>query len=126
MGRVKWLTKAGRSGRMGDASVKAPELWTVAFMGHAHFAQATYVPGNRTLELEQRDASFVQVMKRLHKGDGGQWGWILVADAFAGGLIFLTLSGLLLWTRLAGPKLLALALGIGGLGLLTVLTVLGW
>lgn len=126
MGRVKWLTKAARSGRMGDAPVKAAELWTVAFMGHAHFAQASYVPGNRTLELEQKDASFVQVLKRLHKGDGGQWGWILAADAFAGGLVFLTLSGMLLWTRLVGPKLLALALGIGGLGLLIVLTVLGW
>jgi hypothetical protein len=104
MARVKWLTKAGKAGRMGDTPVQAAEQWTVAFFGHAHFALATYTPGNHTLELEQRDANFIQALKRLHMGDGGQWGWILVSDAFAGGLVFLTLSGMLLWTRLSGPK----------------------
>lgn len=115
MSRVKWLIKSGRPGRMGDTQVKAAEQWTVAFTGHAHFALATYTPGNRTVELEQRDANFVQALKRLHKGDGGQFGWILVSDAFAGALVFLTLSGILLWTRLSGPKLLAAALVFGGL-----------
>jgi len=115
MGRVKWLIKAGRPGRMGGTPVKVADQWTVAFMGHAHFALATYTPGNRTVELEQRDASFVQVLKRLHKGDGGQVGWILLSDAFAGSMVFLTLSGILLWTRLAGPKLLAAGLAAGGL-----------
>ncbi|MCE1203123.1 MAG: PepSY-associated TM helix domain-containing protein [Holophagaceae bacterium] len=115
MSRVKWLIKAGRPGRMGGAPVKVAEQWTVAFLGHAHFALATYTPGNRTVELEQKDASFVQTLKRLHKGDGGQVGWILLTDAFAGALVFLTLSGALLWTRLAGPKLLAAGLAIGGL-----------
>jgi len=115
MSRVKWLIKAGRPGRMGGTPVKVADQWTVAFLGHAHFALATYTPGNRTVELEQRDASFVQVLKRLHKGDGGQVGWILLSDAFAGALVFLTLSGTLLWTRLAGPKLLAAGLATGGL-----------
>jgi len=115
MGRVKWSTKAGKPGRMGETQVKVADQWTVAFLGHAHFALATYMPGNRTVELEQRDASFLQVLKRLHKGDGGQVGWILLSDAFAGALVFLTLSGTLLWTRLAGPKLLAAGLAAGGL-----------
>ena len=115
MSRVKWLTKAGRTGKLADTPVKAAEQWTVAFMGHAHFALATYTPGNRTVEVEQKDANVFQALKRLHKGDGGQFGWILVSDAFAGALVFLTLSGMLLWTRLAGPRLLAVCLGMGGL-----------
>jgi len=115
LSRVKWLTKAGKPGRMGGAAVKTADQWTVAFFGHAHFALATYTPGNRTVELEQKDASFLQALKRLHKGDGGQVGWILLSDAFAGALVFLTLSGILLWTRLSGPKLLAAGLATGGL-----------
>jgi len=115
LNRVKWLVKAGKPGRMGGTSVQVADQWTVAFFGHAHFALATYTPGNRTVELEQRDANLVQALKRLHKGDGGQVGWILLSDAFAGGLIFLILSGTLLWTRLSGPKLLAAGLAMGGL-----------
>jgi hypothetical protein len=126
MGRVKWLTKAGRRGTMGGSPVTTAPQWSVAFMGHAHFAQATYTPGNHTVDVEQRDANLPQALKRLHKGDGGQFGWILVADAFAFALVFLTLSGLLLWTRLAGPRLLAA--GLAGTGFATALVVAsrGW
>ena len=126
MARVKWLTKAGKAGRMGDTPVKAADQWTVAFFGHAHFALATYTPGNHTVELEQRDANFIQALKRLHKGDGGQWGWILVSDAFAGGLVFLTLSGMLLWTRLSGPRMLAVGLALGGLITAILVAAPGW
>lgn len=126
MARVKWLTKAGRPGKMGGTPVNTAPQWTVAFMGHAHFATATYTPGNHTVELEQRDANFTQVLKRLHKGDGGQRGWILVTDAFAGALVFLTLSGLLLWTRLSGPKLLAAGLASGGLIVALLVVSRGW
>jgi hypothetical protein len=111
---------------MGGAEVKAAEQWSVAFTGHAHFALATYVPGNRSVELEQRDADLLQALKRLHKGDGGQLGWILLSDAFAGAMVFLTLSGILLWTRLAGPKLLAAALALGGLGAIALVASRAW
>ncbi|MBI1754071.1 MAG: PepSY-associated TM helix domain-containing protein [Acidobacteria bacterium] len=126
MSRVKWLIKAGKPGRMGGAQVKVADQWTVAFFGHAHFALATYTPGNRTVELEQKDANFMQVLKRLHKGDGGQVGWILLSDAFTGALVFLTLSGVLLWTRLAGPKLLAAGLAVGGLAIVILVVSRGW
>lgn len=126
MARVKWLTKAGRPGRLDGATVKTADQWTVAFLGHAHFALATYTPGNHTVELEQKDANFVQAMKRLHKGDGGQIGWILLSDAFAGALVFLTLSGILLWTRLAGPNLLAAGLTLSGLGAAILVASRSW
>jgi hypothetical protein len=126
MARVKWLTKAGRRGTMGGSPVNAAPQWTVAFMGHAHFAQAIYTPGNHTVDVEQRDANLPQTLKRLHKGDGGQFGWILVADAFAFALVFLILSGILLWTRLAGPKLLAAGLAGSGLAIAMVVASRGW
>ena len=44
MSRVKWLVKAGKPGRMGGTPVQVADQWTVAFMGHAHFALATTPP----------------------------------------------------------------------------------
>ncbi|HJV88953.1 MAG TPA: PepSY-associated TM helix domain-containing protein [Holophagaceae bacterium] len=126
LARVKWLTRAGKAGRIGSTSLQTAEQWSVAFMGHAHFALATYTPGNRTVELEQKDATFLQALKRLHKGDGGQLGWILLSDAFAGALVFLTLSGILLWTRLAGPKLLAVGLAVTGVTVGILVAARGW
>ena len=111
--RVKWLVKPARAGRLGDAEVTAPEQWNLLFIGHAHFARANYVPGNRSLDVEQKDANLIGALERLHKADAGQAGLILVMDAFAGALVFLSLSGALLWTRFDGPRLLAAGLASG-------------
>jgi hypothetical protein len=113
--RVRWHVQPARSARFGDTPVTTSEQWIVLLNGHTRFARASYTPGNRTVELEQRQASGLAILKRLHKADGGQAAWILLSDAFAGGLIILTLSGILLWTRLSGPRLLGAGLGLGGL-----------
>ena len=42
-------------------------------------------------------------------------GWILVADTVAGSFILLSLTGVVLWTRLHGRRLLAAGLGLGSL-----------
>ncbi|MBL0210776.1 MAG: PepSY-associated TM helix domain-containing protein [Holophagaceae bacterium] len=113
--RAQWRVDTARSVRFSGAPVITAEQWTVKLNGHARFARATYTPGNRTVELEQREANVLAALQRLHKADGSQAGWILLTDAFAGGLIFLTLTGIVLWTRLSGPKLLAAGLVTGGL-----------
>jgi hypothetical protein len=113
--RVRWRVLPPRSTRFGGQDVKAAEQWMVLVTGHAHFARATYLPGNRTVELERSDANFLGTLERLHKGEAGQAGWILLTDCFAGALVFMTLSGTLIWTRLAGPRLLSAALALGGL-----------
>lgn len=120
--RMKTRLQAPRNGRLGAAPARTAEQWIVQFQGHKRFAQAAYVPGNRTVEVEQKDASPLQVLKRLHKNDGGSLAWTLLTDAVAGGLVFMTLSGLLLWSRLAGGRLLALGLISGGLfvGIITI------
>lgn len=43
--------------------------------------------------------------------------WILLADTIAGSFIILSLTGILLWTRLHGPRLLAAGIGLGSLTL---------
>jgi hypothetical protein len=81
----------------------------VMVRGHPHFARAIDLPGNRARDLEQDDANFIETLDRLHKSDVNQPGWILLVDGFAGSLNYLRLSGTLLWTRLAGPRLLSAA-----------------
>ena len=44
-------------------------------------------------------------------------GWVLLADTLAGGLIVLSLTGILLWTHLHGGRLAAAGLALGSLGL---------
>jgi len=124
--RVRARIQAGRPARFQGREVKASDTWTVSYGGHAHSARATYRPGNRTVDLEQKAASFVEALKRMHKAESGDVAWILVTDAFAGSLILLTLSGLLLWTRLAGPRLLAVGLGAGGLAVLVGVASRAW
>lgn len=124
--RVKTRLQAPRNGRLGAAQVKAAEQWIVQFQGHRRFAQAAYVPGNRTVEVEQKDASPFQLLKRLHKNDGGSLAWTLLTDAVAGGLLFMTLSGMLLWTRADGTRLRALGLALGGMLLGIAVVAADW
>ena len=41
---------------------------------------------------------------RLHKAYGGGWGWILLADSFAIGMVLLGLSGIWMWARGRTPR----------------------
>ena len=113
--RVRTRVQQARGARFQGSDVKAAEVWTVMYGGSRHFARASYAPGNRTVDLEQRDANLAEALSRLHKADAGQAGWILLADAVATGLIFMSLSGILLWTKLAGPRLLAAGLSCAGI-----------
>lgn len=119
--RARWTVQAPRSVQFGGAAVTAAGTWTIFLGTHTRQVRATYLPGNRTAELEWRRADALGALQRMHKADAGHAPWILLADAFAGALVFLTLSGTLLWTRLAGSRLLAVGLaGGGGLVLLAV------
>lgn len=71
---------------------------------------ATFVPGNRYLSAIRTDFGVLSTMNALHLGSRSGLIWVLVLDAFAGSLIFLAVTGILLWSRLHGPPLLALGL----------------
>jgi hypothetical protein len=126
LSRVHWRVQAPRPTRFGGQEMKSAPQWVVMVSGHAHFARATYLPGNRTLDLERDDANLIETLERLHKSDGNQAGWILLVDGFAGSLVFLSLSGTLLWTRLAGPRLLSAGLALGGLFVAVLVASRSW
>lgn len=126
LSRMRWRVQAPKAARFGGQQVTAAPQWTVTVGGHAHFARATYLPGNRTVDLERSDANLIEALERMHKAEAGQAGLILLTDCFAGVLVFLTLSGTLLWTRLAGPRLLALGLASAGLLALVLVASRAW
>ncbi|WP_257303965.1 PepSY-associated TM helix domain-containing protein [Geothrix campi] len=126
MSRIRSRVLPPKPARFGGQEVKAPMQWLVQVTGHAHFARATYLPGNRTVEVERSDANVVETLQRLHKAEAGQAGWILLTDCFAGALVFLALSGTLLWTRLAGPRLLSATLALGGFAVAVLIAARAW
>lgn len=97
----------------GAGDIHQPERWRLTYATPGATVTAEYWVGNHTVSVRRFDPNVFAWLNRLHKGTGANVGWVLLVDTLAGGLIVLALSGLLLWTRLHGPRLLAIGL-IGG------------
>lgn len=99
----------------GGKSLTQPERWTVSFSNPQRSYSAEYWVGNAYTTVKQFDRNIFAFLNRLHTANGMGVAWILLADTIAGSLIILTLTGILLWTRLHRPRLLAAGLGFGSL-----------
>ncbi|MDD5461775.1 MAG: PepSY-associated TM helix domain-containing protein [Methylococcales bacterium] len=100
-----------------------PALWRVDFHSPQRSVSAEYWLGNAYVSVKLQDANGFAFIARLHKGVGMGAGWVLLADTLAGGLIFLSLTGLLLWTKLHGSRLIMASLGLTSLGLTVFLAL---
>ncbi|MCK9395063.1 MAG: PepSY-associated TM helix domain-containing protein [Methylobacter sp.] len=107
---AKTVTWAGQS-------VQQPGQWRVDFHTPQHSLTAEYWVGNTYVSVKHQDANVFAFITRLHKGVGMGTAWVLLADTLAGGLVFLSLTGLLLWTKLHGSRLAMAGLGLTSLGL---------
>lgn len=99
--------------------IEQPVQWRVDFHSPQQSVSAEYWVGNAYVSVKRQDANVFAFITRLHKGVGMGAGWVLLADTLAGGLVFLSLTGLLLWTRLHGSRLTMAGLGLTSLGLVT-------
>lgn len=97
-------------------SLQQPSQWRVDFHNPQQSVNAEYWVGNAYVSVKRQDANVFGFITRLHKGAGMGTAWVLLADTLAGGLVFLSLTGLLLWTKLHGSRLLMAGLGLGSLG----------
>ncbi|BBA32029.1 PepSY-associated TM helix domain protein [Methylocaldum marinum] len=97
--------------------VRQPARWQIAVRAPQRFLQADYWEGNAFVAVKLGEANFFALLNNLHRGAGLSVGWILPADTLAGGLIVLSLTGVLLWTRLHGRRLAAAGLALASLGL---------
>jgi hypothetical protein len=93
-----------------DRPVQKPAEWSVTFSKPEFDVSATYTQGNSLVEVKRTERNFWGVITRLHKGDGASIGWVLLIDTLAGALVMLCITGFLLWSRLHGPRLVALGL----------------
>lgn len=92
--------------------VEIPARWTLTFQAPDRQYGADYWAGSEQVKLEKQDAGLLGTLTRLHKGYGVNVLWVLLIDAFAGALILLSLSGLVLWTRLERPRLTGVAMAL--------------
>ena len=84
-----------------------PERWTFVFGGPNKVIQVEYWVGNKSVSVRTTQNGFVATLTNLHKGTTMPVSWILLIDTLAGSLIFLSISGAILWwethrRRLAG------------------------
>jgi hypothetical protein len=86
--------------------VKQPALWKVDFHTPQYSIVAEYWVGNGFVSVKRQDANVFAFLNRLHKGVGMNAGWILLVDSLAGALIMLSLTGILLWTKMRKSRLI--------------------
>ena len=113
-------TQEPREISWGGESVTQPERWSLSVSNPKRSYSAEYWVGNAYTTVRQFDRNLFAFLNRLHMASGMGVAWILLADTIAGSLIILALSGILLWTRLHGPRLLAAGLIFGSLTLAIV------
>ncbi|MBB3261525.1 hypothetical protein F4827_006457 [Paraburkholderia bannensis] len=99
----------------GDRTVVQPEHWQIMFTAPHESVSAEYWVGNDTVSLKRSDNSLMATITNLHKGVGMSIGWVLFIDTFAGALILLSLTGVLLWTELNKRKTVGAVLVIGSI-----------
>ena len=89
---VPWMERGGS-----DKPLMQPERWMFAFGGPNRVVQVEYWAGNTSASVRTTENGFFATLTNLHKGVGMPIPWILLIDTLAGSLIFLSLSGVILW-----------------------------
>ncbi|MDP3743772.1 MAG: PepSY-associated TM helix domain-containing protein [Methylotenera sp.] len=107
----------------GGVDVQQPALWKVDFHNVQHSITTEYWVGNHFVSVKRQEAGSLDFITRLHKGLGMGVGWVLLADSLAGALILLSITGVLLWTRMRGSRLVMVGLCGTSLGLAVLITL---
>ena len=98
-----------------DREVMQPAQWTFNLHSPHKAFNAEYFVGNRFIKLDTIDATPIGTMTRLHMATGVSVFWVLLSDTIAGGFIVLSITGLLLWSRLNRIKLIAVGTSVTAL-----------
>lgn len=92
-----------------------PERWTRVFNLTGTRITVDYVPGAPSARVTRDAVGVLGTVKNLHKGVGLGVAWVLLIDTIAGALIAMSVTGVMLWSRLQGPRMLAVALASASL-----------
>lgn len=98
-----------------DQEVLQPERWSVSLQSAQRGVSAEYFVGNHFVKLEHLDATPIGTLTRLHMSVGASVFWVLLSDTIASSLILLSLTGLLLWTKLHTVRLVTVMTSVTAL-----------
>jgi hypothetical protein len=115
---VAWAEKGAEKGSE-QRPLNQPERWTLNFAAPNHVVQVEYWAGNKSVGVRTTENGFIATLTNLHKGTGMPVPWILLIDTLAGSLIFLSISGAILWWETHRRR----GLGIAIFGVSVVVTV---
>jgi hypothetical protein len=94
---VPWAERGGGEKSGEGRPAMQPERWTFAFGGPNKVMQVEYWVGNRSASVRTTQNGFIATLTNLHKGTTMPAPWILLIDTLAGAMIFLSISGVILW-----------------------------
>lgn len=106
-----------------DGKLVQPAQWKAEFHTPQHSWSAEYWVGNRFVSVKQQDINAWGFLMRMHKGVGMNAGWILLADSLAGAMLLLSITGVLLWTKMRGSRLAVAGLCGSSLALAVLFTL---
>ena len=128
------LGVSGRAGRVqreparhvawGERDVVQPEHWQLSFASPAARTEVDYWVGNGYATVKRTDDSALGMLKNLHKGTGLTAGWVLLLDTFAGALVALSLTGVLLWVSVHRRRVVGLVVVGTSIAALTAFALL--
>ncbi len=108
-------SQAAKTVLWNEREIVQPERWTISLNRPGSGVSAEYFVGNRTVKLDQIDATPIGTLTRLHMSVGVSAFWVLLMDSIAGSLILLSITGLLLWTQLHTVRSIAVMTSAGAL-----------
>lgn len=107
----------------GDRSVMQPAHWSLSFSSPKAGIQADYWLGNSHVTVKRSDHNLFGTLNNLHKGMGVGIGWILLADSLGGSMVFLALSGVLLWMLVNRRRMIGSGIALASLATLVMLSL---
>ena len=101
MGQVPAMTGSRRGG--GGAAARGPSF-SASWQAPGGDFSGEWVLDSSEIAVTQSDRGFNRIVNRLHSGRGLEGGgWHFIISAYAVMLLFLSLSGVMLWSRVSGP-----------------------
>jgi uncharacterized protein len=107
----------------GDRTLTQPAHWKAEFHMPQQSLTAEYWVGNQFVSIKRQDVNAWGFIMRMHKGVGMNAGWILLVDSLAGAMLVLSITGVLLWTKMRGSRLAMAGLIGTSLGMAVLFTV---
>lgn len=107
----------------GDKKLIQPAQWKAEFHLPHYSVSAEYWVGNQFVSVKRQDVNAWGFLMRMHKGTGMNAGWILLVDSLAGAMLVLSITGVLLWTKMRGSRLALAGLVGTSLGLTVLFTL---